>query len=651
SARSSSNLSGLGSRFPAGGASRSSSNRSGLGSRFPGGSARSSSNRSDLGDRFPGGSARSSSNLSGLGSRFPAGGASRSSSNLSGLGSRFPGGSARSSSNRSRPGDLIEGISYNDDPNALPDRGAPPPLVVDQNLSNTPWPHASSPPERFQDGYFNTDAPARESSSLVPPTESDFRSGTFQPDFQSRMSGAIEVPEDVFGGGGAPNASQSGAPLGNNPMAPPGSQLSSPQTNRGAIRQNTGGNDLEHLFNTPGRPPVLDEEEEEDLVTAVAPGAADSPFGSLLQVGTSIDTIAADLPTSRHRPGARPSGDFTPAGVVRTHQPQPLQTDDLNSGPGFVEAIEFWPGVGAAFLVPFKGLSWLGLMAAFLTFSAFFPTALGFLGLAFAVLLMFMYVGLLCVYYGRVAQVGIEGRDDAPELGGVTDAFSEPMKLIIPGLLTFLLTLILFAPAGFLTASAFSTPEAAPQHASRPLLGSDLFFDANGDEIDLDEIDSTIVGYTTGDASSPMLTIDPQAGTVTPVDSVSSPTPEEPDVSMGQWLLILIGLLLPAFYLPMALAVASLTGSLANMFNPFYVMQGIFSGGVAYVFIVVLGIATYIGTLTLSGMLSGSGVIVLQLAGLAMSSLALTYVVGVQGYLVGRLIGSRPEAFDDFFTQ
>ena len=139
--------------------------------------------------------------------------------------------------------------------------------------------------------------------------------------------------------------------------------------------------------------------------------------------------------------------------------------------------------------------------------------------------------------------------------------------------------------------------------------------------------------------------VDPSAATVTTLDVEPI---EDKGIPASGWIMIVLGLLLPAFYLPMAMAVSSLSGSMSNMFNPFLVIQGVVSGGLPYVFVVVLGIGIYIGASALGELLSASDSLPIQLGGLIISALTLTYVVGVQGYLMGRLIGSRSDEFDDF---
>ncbi|MEM9069929.1 MAG: hypothetical protein AAGE52_15560 [Myxococcota bacterium] len=106
----------------------------------------------------------------------------------------------------------------------------------------------------------------------------------------------------------------------------------------------------------------------------------------------------------------------------------------------------------------------------------------------------------------------------------------------------------------------------------------------------------------------------------------------------------LVGLL-PYAYWPVALTVAGITGSLLNMFNPFYILKGIWAGGVPYLVVAVTGFLVQAFLTSLPVLLLPMGLGAALLGALAVIG-GIGYTAGVQGYLMGCIVGSRYERFE-----
>lgn len=105
--------------------------------------------------------------------------------------------------------------------------------------------------------------------------------------------------------------------------------------------------------------------------------------------------------------------------------------------------------------------------------------------------------------------------------------------------------------------------------------------------------------------------------------------------------------LIPYVYWPMALTVSGITGSSMSLFNPVEIGRGILAGGLPYVVVIVVGFLVFAGL----SMLPAMAMAMESAAGVLLSVLAMAtgigYVAGVQGYLMGCIVGSRPERFED----
>lgn len=105
--------------------------------------------------------------------------------------------------------------------------------------------------------------------------------------------------------------------------------------------------------------------------------------------------------------------------------------------------------------------------------------------------------------------------------------------------------------------------------------------------------------------------------------------------------------LIPYVYWPMALTVSGITGSSMSLFNPVEIGRGIFAGGLPYAVVVIVGFLAFAAISMLPALaLAANSMVGILLSVLVMAG-GIGYVAGVQGYLMGCIVGSRPERFDD----
>ncbi len=103
--------------------------------------------------------------------------------------------------------------------------------------------------------------------------------------------------------------------------------------------------------------------------------------------------------------------------------------------------------------------------------------------------------------------------------------------------------------------------------------------------------------------------------------------------------------LAPYIYWPMALTVSGISGSLASLFNPVDIGKGIVAGGVPYLVLVGFGVIAFAGLgflPTVAATISPQA----MLASVILVAAGVGYIAGVQGYLMGCIVGSRPEKFE-----
>ena len=103
--------------------------------------------------------------------------------------------------------------------------------------------------------------------------------------------------------------------------------------------------------------------------------------------------------------------------------------------------------------------------------------------------------------------------------------------------------------------------------------------------------------------------------------------------------------LVPYIYWPMALTVSGITGSLGSLFNPVDIIKGIVAGGLPYVVVVLFGYGAYAGLSLLPAVAAPAGGAALLVA-FAAIVVGVGYIAGVQAFLMGCLVSSRPERFE-----
>ncbi len=104
--------------------------------------------------------------------------------------------------------------------------------------------------------------------------------------------------------------------------------------------------------------------------------------------------------------------------------------------------------------------------------------------------------------------------------------------------------------------------------------------------------------------------------------------------------------LIPYVYWPMALTVSGITGSSMSLFNPVHIGRGIMAGGVPYAVVVVVGFMLFAGLSMLPALAAASRSMMAIMVSVVAMAGAVGYVAGVQGYLMGCIVGSRPEKFE-----
>ena len=103
--------------------------------------------------------------------------------------------------------------------------------------------------------------------------------------------------------------------------------------------------------------------------------------------------------------------------------------------------------------------------------------------------------------------------------------------------------------------------------------------------------------------------------------------------------------LIPYFYWPMALTVSGITGSSLSLFNPIEIGRGILAGGLPYLMVVLVGFLVFAGLSMLPIIaLTAHSTVGILVSVLVMAG-AVGYIAGVQGYLMGCIVGSRSEKF------
>ena len=122
-----------------------------------------------------------------------------------------------------------------------------------------------------------------------------------------------------------------------------------------------------------------------------------------------------------------------------------------------------------------------------------------------------------------------------------------------------------------------------------------------------------------------------------------------PDVGSSEVLVRLgVCVLLPLGYLPMGFGLATTAGNILRVFNPVAVCRGILNGGFNYLFIFGLGAAVFMVLVVgLLVMPPAGSFVASMLAYAVVLPLCVVYALGVQGFLVGRLLSIHQDDFGD----
>jgi eukaryotic-like serine/threonine-protein kinase len=333
----------------------------------------------------------------------------------------------------------------------------------------------------------------------------------------------------------------------------------------------------------------------------------------------------------------------------------------------------FWPSFSAALLVPVRGrgVLWLPILGLLLAVASLSWSVYG-------ILLKLAYVGLLANYFAKSVARGLEGEALAPDLKKPSSIKAE---LILPGLMIVGLAVLLWGPPTYLTGRIlFGMIEEQQQAILDDLERSEgedaarlpvemwnpdeVFRTLSGEFIELKEGDDPkivkrhdrrYVKVYPGEGVIVLLPLTWDPGQPDPTleaghDPTALPT-EEDQLSFGKLVgraqippasatLVLLLVLFAFYYWPMALTIAALSGNLFGVFNPFLVLSHAAKGGSEYAAIAIIGL----------GIAGFAFVMAMQLTLLWMIALvlgAIGYLAGVQGYLMGRLVASRPDAFPE----
>jgi hypothetical protein len=327
----------------------------------------------------------------------------------------------------------------------------------------------------------------------------------------------------------------------------------------------------------------------------------------------------------------------------------------------------FATSIARAFAVPFlgKGALWIPLLLVVLIGGAIFPGRWGWI-------LDLAFLGMLANYFAKALAVGLDGEYRSPDPPRINNFNAE---FVLPGL-AFLGLLVALSALPMYQAfrigeSMQRTWEASaeagakrfderPDVKTEALNPDEVFLDANGQIVHpkgddrpmiLKRSDGRwvrvepawgVVVYVPGNdpANAAQLGAPGAGGAGAASEASASPPLSASAIPVGQALLFLVLLMLPFFYVPMALAIASAGESVIQIFNPAHVMGAAARGGLAYVAVVMVGwVAMLVPTVFAGKMMLAGGL----LAGRAIFLGGLGYTFAVQGYLMGCLARGRPE--------
>lgn len=462
--------------------------------------------------------------------------------------------------------------------------------------------------------------------------------------------------------------------LPSDPFGPPlGASMDAPAASR-PRRRATNSDELPQEASFPslnpaqlGLEPELDELNVERLPSLSALAADERPGREAVLPSFDANEAGAGLPSS---PGPGNAPAFMPlpsdGGFAGTRKPPERRNSAPRPAPGgrqptapgvaalpprFVEESDgdgrgFWEALPVALLSPFKGMGilWMPLLAVVQAFSGCLITLPCLLTKIIAgVASLFLYMGLLGTYFGASVRRGLDRDGSAPDLPDLDMGTLKGDILFRGAVLTLLAALMFALPiwAGWSVVADMLPENVAQMRSWDP---EEPFYDKDGAQVELQFGDKARDLY---DAQGKHVLVNPSGNQVEVLPEPEDLTPRPPD--KGKMALFFFFLLVPMFYWPMALTVATM-GSLTDMFNPAVVVRGIFKGGLKY--LVVVGVpALVLVSMALFSLVTSAGGAAGGIASAACSLLTpivfYVYINGVQGHMIGRMLGDNPDDFAD----
>ena len=393
------------------------------------------------------------------------------------------------------------------------------------------------------------------------------------------------------------------------------------QLERGSAAEDVFAADRDNLWEAEEEEAPKDKGRAQGATAPVAPAAPDVPRGGVAEAGEG----------GLGEPAASPD--------------RPVFVDQIGN---------FWDAVPVGMKAPLSagGASWV-IALVMLAAASLFANCVPILGWVLPHLIRVMMVGVVVLFFQQAILCGFSNDPDGFNAGSVIQDFQEQWAdLAFRGLQLLLLMIILLMPAAYLTYTGASDTEvAAPAErtVTRNIIDGEAFYSESGRLIELEYVEGVTVGFGNPDGEPPSLLIKPEQGTVTFVEPIPEAEREAPSsIPTGTMILIMLCLCIPVAYLPMAFGIATASGQMIQAFNPLRVVKGVAVGGAHYAFILALGLGMVVLLGVVSSLLASRGAdafLTMILVGALATPIVLVYVLGVQGFLVGRLIALRNEDF------
>ncbi|MEL6180658.1 MAG: hypothetical protein AAFS10_16985, partial [Myxococcota bacterium] len=277
-------------------------------------------------------------------------------------------------------------------------------------------------------------------------------------------------------------------------------------------------------------------------------------------------------------------------------------------------SISFWSAVPWAPCVPLMnaGLLWL-FMPMFVRCLAQ-VLIMSVIGCVVGVPLAFAYSGIHILYFRRMADVGLSGDIRGLSVDGLGDVFEHWLLYATQGIVLAVLLAVLSVPM-FLYVHGLQTymeplrNKAASMErvVERPIGDQETLYDASGRELLWQPRKEPLVGYTDPNDPKSEVVIHPTTGTISWVEKGAAHWRADEEMTVEQRLgslpegaflvPLLLLMLIPLFYVPMALMIASMSGEALSLFDIPRVLQGVWAGGLNYLFIVVFSWGLTVGSI------------------------------------------------------